>query len=147
MGDEVDDDLLDVGADEDPIPPRSRRDRSVIALSRDPVAVRGDALDEIWWRGRQWAVTAYGIECLDGTYVIEGSWLMGDMEEYPWLRHMAEKIWVDIDEFATAWMIALLLHGHGAKVDAGHIRKSFAQLPPFGRRSTHRIPRPKGLAQ
>jgi hypothetical protein len=26
-----------------------------------PVRVRGEQLSEIWWRGRQWAVTQYGI--------------------------------------------------------------------------------------
>jgi hypothetical protein len=129
-----------------PLPPRRRRGAARIEISSEPVKVRGEELSEIWWRGAQWAVTAYGIECLDGTYVIESSRLLED-EEYPWPRHMAEKIWVDLDEFVTAWMIGLFLHGHGAKADIGRIRKSFAALPPSGRRRTHRSPRPKGLTQ
>jgi hypothetical protein len=67
--------------------------------------------------------------------------------EYPWPRHMAEKIWVDVDEFATAWMIGLFLHRHGAKADIRGIRKSFAALPPSGHRRTHRSPSPKGLTR
>ena len=39
------------GADVEPIPPRPRRGGAVIELSREPVAVRGEVLDEIWWRG------------------------------------------------------------------------------------------------
>ena len=139
------------GADVEPIPPRPGRGVAVIALSREPVHVRGDELSEIWWRGRQWAVTAYGIECLDGTYVIERNRLL-ETPEYPWPRHVAEKTWVDVDEFTTAWMIALLLHGPGPKRRLGkaeieRIRKSFAALPPSGRRRTHCSPRPKGLTQ
>jgi hypothetical protein len=39
----------------------------VVEMDTTSVACRGEALREIWWRGRQWAVTSYGIECLDGT--------------------------------------------------------------------------------
>lgn len=83
---------------------------AIIAIASDPVPLRGEALGEIWWRGRQWAVTSDGIERLDGTYVIERSRLV----EYPeesWPEHMAGKIWVDVPEFTTAWLVALLLHG------------------------------------
>jgi hypothetical protein len=50
--------------------PRLKDARCVprIELSSEPVKVRGEDLSEIWWRGQQWAVTAYGIECLDGAY-------------------------------------------------------------------------------
>jgi hypothetical protein len=37
----------------------------------NPVRCRGEELSSpIYWQGRQWAVTAFGIECRDGTYVI-----------------------------------------------------------------------------
>ena len=84
-----------------------------IELSSAPVKVRGEALDEIWWRGKQWAVTSYGIECLDGTYFFTADRLLEDLPSgRSWAEHMAEKIWVDVDEFVTAWLVALVLHGH-----------------------------------
>jgi len=73
-----------------PLPPRRRRGVACVEMSSEPVRVRGEELSEIWWRGRQWAVTAYGIECLDGTYVIERNRLL-ETPEYPWPCHMAEK--------------------------------------------------------
>lgn len=35
------------------------------------IRVRGEALHPVLWRGKQWAVTEYGVEALDGTYAIE----------------------------------------------------------------------------
>ena len=49
----------------------------------------------MWWHGRQWAVTEYGIERLDGTYVIEAKWLTENIETYGWPGHMRGKDWVD----------------------------------------------------
>jgi hypothetical protein len=74
------------------------------------VACRGEALREIWWRGRQWAVTSYGIECLDGTYSFEAKRLAEGLHssgpvEASWCVSMAEKGWVDVDDFATAWLV------------------------------------------
>jgi hypothetical protein len=84
--------------------PRPRRGVARIELSREPVRVRGEELDEVWWRGHQWAVTAHGIECLDGTYHLEARRLLEEHGEvYDWPEHMVGKVWVDIDEFATAW--------------------------------------------
>ncbi len=111
------------------IPPRPRRGVNRIEISSEPVKVRGDALSEVWWRGKQWAVTAYGIELLDGTYVAEASRLT-EGPDYPWPMHMAEKTWVDIDEFTTAWMVALLLHGKADKVNPVAIREIFGRLRP-----------------
>lgn len=103
-----------------------------ILLADAPAAERG--LDEIWWRGKQWAVTAYGIECLNGDYEIEADRLAegfpedeggdssdGILFDDTWAVHMAEKNWVDIDEFATAWLVALALHG--TSLDALSVRK------------------------
>ena len=120
-------------------PPRRRRGvegGARVELSRELVKVRGESLDEIWWRGKQWAVTAYGIECLDGCYFIEKTRFLEGLTEkphpYPWPLHMAEKNWVDVDEFTTAWMIGILLHGYGRRVVARPIRESFGMLPPWG---------------
>ncbi len=111
------------------IPPRSRRGVNCVEMNRNPVKVRGEILHEVWWRGKQWAVTAYGIESLDGTYVAEACRLL-EQQNYPWPLHMATKKWVDIDEFTTAWMVALLLHGHGNKIDPVAIREMFGRLRP-----------------
>jgi hypothetical protein len=115
------------------IPPRQRRGIVRIELSSEPVKIRGEELHEIWWRGKQWAVTAYGVECLDGSYFFEAKRLLENLE-YPWPLHMAEKNWVDIDEFATAWMIAILLHGQARKITAKAIRDTISKLPPVGRK-------------
>jgi hypothetical protein len=83
-----------------------------VAIDKTPVPLHGDPLDPIWWRGKQWAVTKHGIEALDGSYAIPARRLAEDLPGYSWVDHMAEKDeWVDIDEFATAWLIALQLHG------------------------------------
>jgi hypothetical protein len=78
-----------------------------------------EALHPMLWRGRQWAVTEYGIECLGGTYCIEAKRLVEDIQDWGWPAHMAEKDWVDRDEFATAWLVALALHGGGARGSLG----------------------------
>jgi hypothetical protein len=73
----------------------------------NPVHCRGEALSPpIYWQGRQWAVTAYGLECRDGTYVIERNRLWENEERYGWVRHMAGKTWADIADFAEALRIA-----------------------------------------
>jgi hypothetical protein len=119
-------------ADIDPakIRPRRRRDHPRIEVATQPVRVSGETLSEIWWQGTQWAVTAYGLECRDGCYPIEGKRLLEDLPGYSWPEHMAEKTWVDIDDFATAWMIALLLHGLSRKKLAKSVRERFGRLPP-----------------
>jgi hypothetical protein len=97
-----------------------------IAIADNEVTMRGDRLGNIWWRGAQWAVTEDGIERLDGGYVIEKTRL----QELPWPLHMAGKVWVDIEEFATAWLVGLMLHGYGEKADPKDLLDLFAKLPP-----------------
>lgn len=77
-----------------------------ILYDKTPVHVRGERLDTVWWQGRQWAVTEYGIECRDGSYQIEADRL----SEPDWGPHMKEKEWVDFDDFATAYFVACALH-------------------------------------
>jgi hypothetical protein len=72
-----------------------------------PVHCRGEPLSEpIYWQGRQWAVTAYGVECREGTYVIAKGRIWEDEESYGWVRHMAGKNWPDLEDFAEALRIA-----------------------------------------
>ena len=71
------------------------------------VAVRGDELTRpIYWLGRQWAVTAYGVEARDGTYPIERSRVDEATGDYTWERHLWGKVWVDQRDFAAAMRIA-----------------------------------------
>ena len=86
-----------------------------IAADKKPVKSRGERLSPIWWQGKQWAVTERGIECRDGTYFIAADRLPGTNPSWP--IHMAGKTWVDLDDFCTAFLIALLLHGHGGKFE------------------------------
>jgi hypothetical protein len=71
--------------------------------------------EKILWQGRQWVITTRGMEPLDHRYWIEKGRLaetrpfsegtLGD-----WLLHMAEKNWVDIEDFIRAWQVACKLH-------------------------------------
>jgi hypothetical protein len=72
--------------------------------STDKVAQRGDPLGTpVHWQGRQWAVTPHGVECRDGTYYIEkGRLWESDDTDHGWVHHMAEKNWVDLEDFAEA---------------------------------------------
>jgi hypothetical protein len=62
--------------------------------------------EPIYWQGRQWAVTPFGVECRDGTYVIEASRLWEGDKDHGWIMQMAEKCWVDLPDFAEALRIA-----------------------------------------
>src|SRR5262249_129412 len=49
----------------------------------------------VYWRGRQWAVTAYGIECRERPYFFEHSRIWEDEGRHGWVRQLASKNWVD----------------------------------------------------
>ena len=71
------------------------------------VLCRGEEVSKpIYWQGRQWAVTNYGVEARDGTYVIDKTRLWEEEKRYGWVRHMAGKNWVDLPDFAEALRIA-----------------------------------------
>ncbi|MGI3044371.1 hypothetical protein ACRTDM_21865 [Shewanella algae] len=53
-----------------------------------------------------WAVTDFGIECLDQGYVISVDRLL----ENDWLDHMSQKTWVNINDFSNAYYAAKKLH-------------------------------------
>jgi hypothetical protein len=73
-----------------------------------PVAMAGEELAQpIFWVGRQWAVTSYGVECRDGTYAFEADRLGED-----WYAHVSRKIWVDAGDLREALEFA---HKHFGK--------------------------------
>lgn len=77
------------------------------APSREDVKVLGEPLaTPVIWQGRQWAVTGFGIEARDGKYPIEGKRVWEENHGHGWIEHMAEKSWVDLDDFAEALRIA-----------------------------------------
>lgn len=100
----------------------------MIALDKTPVAIRDQEIGEVWWRGKQWAVTDFGIEALDGTYPIEKNRLLEDFDiDRPWPVHLSVKTWVDSDEFATAFMVGLILHGY-SRADSAALRGHFDRM-------------------
>ena len=73
----------------------------------DDVPIRGEELSApIYWTGRQWAVTSYGVECRDGTYSIDKYRLWENTHGHSWEDHMAEKGWVDMPDFRQAMAFA-----------------------------------------
>ena len=42
----------------------------VISTAEPESKLFAEPLSGIWWQGRQWAVTEYGLECRDGAYPI-----------------------------------------------------------------------------
>jgi hypothetical protein len=82
----------------------------MIAYDKNEVANRCEALSEIWWQGRQWSVTAAGLECRDGTYFIDKKRLLED-HGCGWVAHVGRKTWVDVDDFATFYLAAVAMHG------------------------------------
>jgi hypothetical protein len=75
--------------------------------SKNDVKCLGEALSKpVYWTGRQWAVTKYGVQARDGKYSIAGGRLWEEEDQYGWIRHMDEKGWVDMGDFAEALRIA-----------------------------------------
>lgn len=86
-----------------------------IIIDDTPVKMCGDALAKIWWQGKQWVVTEFGIECRDGTYAVPANELTYDLDSgtnHGWVEQMLSKGWADMDDFRTAYFVALSMHGH-----------------------------------
>lgn len=86
-----------------------------IVIDDTLVKVCSEAPMGIWWQGKQWAVTEYGVECRDGTYSIPANELTYDLDggtNHGWIEQMLSKGWVDMDDFRTAYFVALSMHGH-----------------------------------
>lgn len=94
-------------------PPEPLVQRIPFAQSDTEVRVRGQNLHPVLWRGEQWAVTKYGMECRDGTYAIKAGELLRKRigtALYDWPLHMREKVWVDVADFRIAFAVACFLH-------------------------------------
>ena len=67
----------------------------------------GEPLHEpVYWKGRQWAVTSFGIEARDGKYVINGDRVWENNNGHGWVKQMQEKGWVDLSDFVEALRLA-----------------------------------------
>lgn len=85
----------------------------------------GESLSEpVYWEGRQWAVTAYGVECLDGTYPIDKEGLWMNQPEHSWEEHMSEKTWIDLPDFRVAIAIARDMYRH---LKPAHLKRGVAE--------------------
>lgn len=98
-----------------------------IETDSTPVEVHGAGQEpqNILWRGRQWAVTDFGLEALNGSYAIDEKGLRLDFAEWSVLMQMGEKTWIDMPDFTTAFMVAIVLHGHAPGFDRAQIMGDF----------------------
>jgi hypothetical protein len=94
----------------DPSPEPARRSAAPGERKKRRAKVRGTNLHKVLWTGREWAVTAYGIEARDGRYAIDKRYLAEQHGSWSWPMHMAEKGWVDLEDFIEAWLVALEKH-------------------------------------
>jgi hypothetical protein len=104
---------------------------SAVVYATNEVANRCEPLSEVWWQGRQWAVTSYGLECRDGTYFIDAPRIGKDLHSanpYSWIAHLGDnKTWIDLEDFATAFFIACSMHRVSlSKADVDLLREHFA---------------------
>ena len=89
----------------------------------------------VYWQGRQWAVTGYGLETVSEPYhyffekARLGSLDEGDREEpeFSSLRHIMSKTWCDVDDLAEAFRQAIAFHP-----------EHFSKLPPDWKASIER---------
>ncbi|UHC17113.1 hypothetical protein LRS73_04140 [Methylobacterium currus] len=66
-----------------------------------------DLGEPVHWQGRQWAVTAYGIEALDGMYHVPFSEIPGaDDGPAPWLEALRRRYGTDRDDLDAALKVA-----------------------------------------
>lgn len=67
---------------------------------------------KVLYRGRQWAVTTYGIERLDQQYIIPKKNIKTVHAPYnwDWRRHMSQKDGVNVDDFLDVLQKSLKIH-------------------------------------
>jgi len=71
----------------------------------EAVCRRHDLTDPVHWQGRQWAVTGYGIEALDGLYHVPFSEIP-DAGRPDWLESLWHRYGTDRDDLAAALQVA-----------------------------------------
>jgi hypothetical protein len=77
-----------------------------------------DLTEPVHWEGRQWAVTGYGIEALDGMYHVPYSEI-GDADEraMPWLEALCRRYGTNRDDLAAALKVARAIRPRAGGAD------------------------------
>ncbi|MDQ0326967.1 hypothetical protein J2R99_002836 [Rhodopseudomonas julia] len=91
---------------------------------KSPSSVIGPQ-DGVLWQGRQWAVTDFGLERLGGGQSVPTDRLFEDISVYSWIRRMGDRPDVDLDDFTTAFMVALVLHGFVTNLPGAKVLEDF----------------------
>jgi hypothetical protein len=109
---------------------RPKRGRVRITHSTNHVEVTGRALDAIWWQGRMFAVTSFGLESRDGRLSIPASRLADGISDdsCPRLLRVCLEPWVDSEDLITAWLVAIALHC--PEVGRKRLHATLKRLPP-----------------
>jgi hypothetical protein len=138
-----------------PLLPRGRKaERHAIIHDENEVHLRGKALQDVWWQGRQWAVTSRGIECRDGAYYIEAKRLCeahNEVAPWSWIAALGDKPeWVDISDFATAFHVAVAMHGkcltdRETDLLRGHYRRALGSAVAHQERQSVPEPQQTGI--
>ena len=92
--------------------------RYPIRIATNEVKIVGETLGEpVFWVGRQWAVTADGLEKRDGTFVIDANRLWDSTDQ------VQQKAGIDLHDFKTAlaWARNHYSHLRKSKTSRGHL--------------------------
>jgi hypothetical protein len=93
------------------------------------VKVKGEPLGKILWKGTQWAVTEYGLECRDGLYAVSHQNMWANLPRAPrnqeitkdsvfhyWFVHIRGKDWCDkFDLYHAMHAFVLLFDQNGRR--------------------------------
>ncbi len=74
-----------------------------------------DLAEPVYWQGRQWAVTAYGIEALSGRYHIAWRDLQDEPARMQILGQMQHHYWVHMDDLRNALVVSANVCGSTAR--------------------------------
>lgn len=105
---------------------------------------------KVYWAGRQWCVTDYGLETIkEHEYYLDVQRLSDRTEGNPddeppeieTIRHLAEKGWVDIEDLFAAYIIAAHVHGIGVPKGSLLLTMTRARRTRWGDKAYGRIRR------
>jgi len=70
---------------------------------------------QIYWAGRQWCVSDFGLETIKPHHYAVPAENLGDLSHgivpsAERLRHVAQKTWVDVEDLIAAFSVAVLVH-------------------------------------
>lgn len=91
--------------------------------STNDVKVKGEKLHPVLWKGNQWAVTTYGLECRDGTYFVKAKDFFSGCKTKreasdKWFRHISGKYWCDANcLYAAMHAMDMLFNLDGTRSD------------------------------